>query len=114
VRERIKEMDAMTISDYRAWLKTRDEIRSGYAELARDCDGCVTLTAPGAAPVGLHSTGNPMLTVPASLLGVPALSLPIMEVGGLPLGLQFIGFADRDADAFGVARWLCRTLGNTQ
>jgi Asp-tRNA(Asn)/Glu-tRNA(Gln) amidotransferase A subunit family amidase len=55
-----------------------------------------------------------MLTVPASLLGVPALSLPIMEVGGLPLGLQFIGFADRDADAFGVARWLCRTLGNTQ
>ncbi len=113
VRERIPEMEAMTIKDYRALLATRDEIRGGYAELAADCDGCITLTAPGAAPIGLHSTGNPMLTVPASFLGAPAVSLPVLQAEDLPLGLQLIGFADRDADAFATARWLHGLLAGT-
>ncbi len=106
VRERFKVAEKLTIEDYRAALITRDEIRAGYNELATDCDGCITLAAPGAAPVGIASTGNPQLAVPASLLGVPALSLPVLQAEGLPLGLQFIGFADRDAEAFAMSAWL--------
>ena len=64
------------------------------------CDACITLAAPGAAPEGLNSTGNPEFAVPSSLLGVPSLSLPLFEVDGMPLGLQVIGYFDRDADAF--------------
>lgn len=109
-RERFKIAEAMTIEDYREALVKRDGIREGYNELSADCDGCITLAAPGAAPVGIASTGNPALAVPASLLGVPALSLPVLQAEGLPLGLQFIGYADRDAEAFAVSAWLYELL----
>jgi Asp-tRNA(Asn)/Glu-tRNA(Gln) amidotransferase A subunit family amidase len=46
------------------------------------------------------------MNVPASLLGIPALTLPVFSVDGMPLGLQVMGFADRDADLFGIAAWL--------
>jgi len=110
VRERFALAEAMTLADYREALATRDEVRESHAELAIDCDGCVTLTAPGAAPLGLESTGNPQLTVPASYLGAPAISLPVLRCEGLPLGLQVIGFANRDADTFALARMLYEVL----
>jgi len=105
-RERLETAEKITLAEHRDGLQRRDEIRAGYEELAKDCDGCITLTASGPAPVGLQSTGNPAFTVAASLLGTPALSLPVLKAEGLPLGLQFIGFANRDADAFATSAWL--------
>ena len=63
----------------------------------------MTLSAPGAAPVGLDWTGDPIFTVPTSLLGVPSLTLPVLEDEGLPLGLQLIGYVQQDADLFAAA-----------
>ena len=37
------------------------------------------------------------------LLGIPAISLPVLQDEGLPLGLQVTGFVNRDADAFAAA-----------
>ena len=101
----------MTLADYRAALKERARIRALYAELAASCTACVTLAAPGGAPAGLQSTGNPQFAVPASLLGVPALSLPVFQLDGMPLGLQVLGYANEDAAAFAVAAWLKDHLG---
>jgi Asp-tRNA(Asn)/Glu-tRNA(Gln) amidotransferase A subunit family amidase len=101
--DRLAEAEAMSLEDYRAVLAQRDAVRAGYAGLAAECEVCVSLAAPGAAPVGLQSTGDPSCTVHASLLGIPAISLPVLADGGLPLGLQVTGFADRDADAFAAA-----------
>jgi Asp-tRNA(Asn)/Glu-tRNA(Gln) amidotransferase A subunit family amidase len=112
MQERMKDSAALTLADYRATLAERARIRTRYAALAASCDACVTLSAPGPAPAGLQSTGNPQFVVPGSLLGVPALSLPVFEVEGLPLGLQVLGFADQDAAAFGVAAWLRDHLGS--
>ncbi len=61
------------------------------------------MSAPGPAPVGLEWTGEPAFVVPGSLLGIPALSLPLLETESLPLGLQLLGFHDRDAELFGRA-----------
>ena len=108
-RERLAKTADMTLADYREGLARRDEIRAAYAELAADCDACVALGAVGPAPEGLGSTGNPQMNVAASLLGIPAITLPVFTVNDMPLGLQVMGFADRDADAFAVAAWL-RTL----
>ena len=105
-RERTAQFDGLTLADYRADLKERARIRALYADLAAACEACITLPAPGGAPEGLNSTGNPDFAVPSSLLGVPALSLPLFEDDGMPLGLQVIGYVDRDADAFAIARWL--------
>ncbi|HEY2756553.1 MAG TPA: amidase family protein, partial [Pseudolabrys sp.] len=110
--DRLAQAEAMTIDDYRRLLAERVRIRGLYAALASQCDGCVTLPATGAAPVGLNSTGNPAFAVPFSLLGVPALSLPLLREQSLPLGLQVTGFANEDAATFGVAAWLMQTLGD--
>ncbi len=69
-------------------------------------DGCITLAAPGGAPKGLQSTGNAQFAVPSSLLGVPALTLPLFKLDGMPLGLQVLGFFNEDARAFAIAGWL--------
>jgi Asp-tRNA(Asn)/Glu-tRNA(Gln) amidotransferase A subunit family amidase len=37
------------------------------------------------------------------LLGIPALSLPVLQDEGLPLGLQVAGFVNGDAQAFAAA-----------
>jgi len=103
MQERLVEAESMTQEDYANLLEGRERVRSVYAELAGKCDACVTLAASGAAPVGLESTGDATFAVPSSLLGTPALSLPVLKAEGLPLGLQLIGFTDRDAALFEVA-----------
>ncbi|MGA7486860.1 MAG: amidase family protein, partial [Xanthobacteraceae bacterium] len=100
---RLVEAEAMSLDDYRGDLAQRDKARALYAELAAECDACVSLAAPAAAPIGLESTGDPACTVHASLLGIPAISLPVLADEGLPLGLQVTGFLDGDAEAFAAA-----------
>ena len=80
-----------------------DKTRALYAELAAECDACVSLSAPAAAPLGLESTGDPTCTAHASLLGIPAVSLPVLQDDGLPLGLQVTGFLHGDAAVFAAA-----------
>jgi Asp-tRNA(Asn)/Glu-tRNA(Gln) amidotransferase A subunit family amidase len=108
--ERHAQGERMTIEEYRAGLKERARIREVYAELSESCDACLTLSAPAGAPAGLQATGNPQFAVPSSLLGCPALSLPAFRVGNMPLGLQVLGFAHEDAEAFATAAWLMKNL----
>jgi Asp-tRNA(Asn)/Glu-tRNA(Gln) amidotransferase A subunit family amidase len=110
VMERAQKYEDLTLADHRADLRERHRLRAVHAALAPNCDACITLAAPSNAPEGLSFTGSPEFAVPASLLGVPALSLPLFEVNDMPLGLQLIGFFDRDADAFAIASWLMSSL----
>ena len=103
MRERLREAEAMDVSHYRAALARRAEIRAIYEELAARASAWIGLSAPGTAPLGLQSTGNAIFAVPASLLGAPAVSLPLLSVEGLPLGVQLVGFVGADADLFAVA-----------
>jgi Asp-tRNA(Asn)/Glu-tRNA(Gln) amidotransferase A subunit family amidase len=112
--QRLAEAEAMSIDDYRALLKRRADARARYAPLARLCDACITLSAAGPAPLGLASTGDPRFAVPSSLLGVPALSLPVFEIDGLPVGLQLIGFGDRDAELFAHTAFLLELLAESE
>jgi Asp-tRNA(Asn)/Glu-tRNA(Gln) amidotransferase A subunit family amidase len=103
MRGRLKEADAMTLEEYQVLLDERTRCRDVYAKLASVADACITLAASGPAPVGIASTGDPTFAIPGSLLGVPAISLPLLQVGALPLGLQVLGFREKDAEMFGVA-----------
>jgi Asp-tRNA(Asn)/Glu-tRNA(Gln) amidotransferase A subunit family amidase len=70
-------------------------------------DAILTLPAPGTAPKGLAATGDPLFCVPWTLLGMPAVSLPLMRgANGLPLGVQLVGRRDFDARLLRTARWL--------
>ncbi len=103
MRERLAECSAMKIADYRLALAERAAIRAAFASLSQLGEACLTLAAPGPAPVGVASTGDPNFAVPSSFLGVPAMSLPLMSDANLPLGLQMLGYEGADADLFAVA-----------
>src|SRR5258708_33916263 len=94
---------AMTLEAYRRHIADRDRRRAVYHTLGKEFDACITLSAPGAAPIGLGSPGDPVFPAPGSMLGVPALSLPGLRDRGPPLCLQLLGFAHRAAALFAAA-----------
>lgn len=100
---RVSRASTMTQDTYAQALARRSALREAYGVLMADFDAAVTLSAPAAAPVGFESTGHAGFAIPASLLGAPALSLPLLRDGTMPLGLQMIGRVDGDAELFGLA-----------
>lgn len=79
--------------------KVRTLIKRDFENAFENVDVLLTPTAPSAAfaqgenmddPVQMYL--NDIFTVPASMAGVPALSVPVgLDGAGLPLGLQVIG-----------------------
>jgi Asp-tRNA(Asn)/Glu-tRNA(Gln) amidotransferase A subunit family amidase len=108
--ERLANAERMTQQQYADAVGLRSAARDGFARVARRYDAAITLAATGAAPVGLGSTGNPIMNVSASMLGTPALSLPVLSDDSLPLGLQLIGGVNQDAALFAVATGLLGTV----
>ena len=105
-RARLALANRLTEAQYTARLRRREAMRALHARLLGSVDALVTLSAPGPAPVGLGSTGNPIFALPASVLGAPAVTLPMLSVGGMPVGLQLVGFAGRDAALLSLARFV--------
>jgi Asp-tRNA(Asn)/Glu-tRNA(Gln) amidotransferase A subunit family amidase len=73
------------------------------SELFRSYPVVATPAAPGAAPQGLTSTGDPRLNTPWTALGVPAISVPMPVDDGLPLGLQLAAAEGADSELLAVA-----------
>lgn len=64
-------------------------------------------SAPGEAPHGLDSTGDPLFSRMWNLLGVPSMTLPAGRgAHGLPIGVQLVGACDGDDALVAGARWL--------
>ena len=84
---------------YRKAQRVRRLISQDFMSAFECVDVLLTPTAPSAAfPVGekqddpIKMYQNDVFTVPSSLAGMPAISLPTgLSADGLPLGLQFIG-----------------------
>src|SRR5262249_27893349 len=77
--------------------------------LEQRSDAILTPAAPGTAPKGLTSTGEPIFSTLWTLCGMPAVSVPLMQgENGLPLGVQLVGPRDGDARLLRTARWLVR------
>jgi Asp-tRNA(Asn)/Glu-tRNA(Gln) amidotransferase A subunit family amidase len=79
------------VKDYRAG---REELRGEIMEIM-DRNGLSAFLAPsavGPAPSGIESTGNPVMNLPWTHAGLPAIGLPSgTNSEGLPLGLQVVG-----------------------
>jgi amidase len=81
--------------------------RAAFPGVFRDVDVLLTASAPGEAPEGLASTGDPALNRIWTALGAPCLHLP-RGVGphGLPLGVQLVGAPRGDAALVAAAGWI--------
>ncbi len=92
---------------YEKASRVRARVCGAFARVLNDCGLILTPTAPTTAfrigekqsPTALYA--GDICTVPASIAGLPALSVPCGSVGGLPVGVQLTG------RAFGEAL-LCR------
>jgi Asp-tRNA(Asn)/Glu-tRNA(Gln) amidotransferase A subunit family amidase len=71
-----------------ARLDVRDRIDERIREAGVDL--LCSPAAPGPAPEGIDDTGDPVMNLPWTNAGVPAISVPCGRVGGLPLGLQVV------------------------
>ncbi|MFW6096546.1 MAG: amidase [Chloroflexota bacterium] len=59
---------------------------------AEQFDLWITPAAPGVAPAGLESTGDPVMNLPWTQSGLPSLTIPSgYNEQGLPFGLQVVG-----------------------
>ena len=93
------------------------KIRAGQAWTAMtqvlvSVDALLTPSAPGEAPEGLASTGDPVFNRVVTLLGFPAISVPAgVGPAGLPLGVQLVGGPHADAPLLAVATWTASRLG---
>ena len=93
--------------DYQQALARIPLLNEGFEELFQRFDAILTPAAPGTAPRGLDSTGDPAFCTLWTLCGMPAISLPLMQgANGLPLGVQLVGPRDGDARLLRTARWL--------
>ncbi|MFF2143557.1 amidase [Kitasatospora sp. NPDC058190] len=99
--------DRAAALDFRERLRERVEAATAEAGV----DLWLAPSATGGAPEGLHSTGDAVMSLPWSFLGLPALSLPAgRTAAGLPLGLQVVGAAGGDERLLAQAAALEGTL----
>jgi Asp-tRNA(Asn)/Glu-tRNA(Gln) amidotransferase A subunit family amidase len=89
--ERGQTIKARTLEDALAGReKLRRELSKVMEEMALDL--WLSPPARGAAPVGLASTGDPVMNLPWTHAGLPTMSLPTdFNREGLPMGLQITG-----------------------
>jgi Asp-tRNA(Asn)/Glu-tRNA(Gln) amidotransferase A subunit family amidase len=98
----------ITQETYRAALIEREAFRAMHEELARRADGFITLSSPGPGPIGMDQ-GSAVFNEASSILGAPAINLPLLAVDRVPLGVQLLGGWHGDERLTAVARWLAET-----
>ncbi len=96
--------------DYQDALDVREPLYQSLAPILSDYDAILTPAATGVAPVGLASTGSPVFNFLWTYLGMPAVSIPLLEFNKLPLGVQLVGARGADAKLLSAANAL---LGDT-
>ncbi|MDQ0219528.1 amidase [Peribacillus cavernae] len=89
IRDVIEEGKKVTIESYFSALKKRDELSVQVDLLFDEFDIVVLPSSLGPAPASLQSTGDPVMTVISSMIGIPAASIPTgLDRDGMPLGMQ--------------------------
>jgi Asp-tRNA(Asn)/Glu-tRNA(Gln) amidotransferase A subunit family amidase len=93
----------------RAYLGAITGREPAYRALLGTLKRFTAILAPaalGPAPEGLGTTGGPIMNGLWTYLGMPAVSVPLLKVDGLPVGVQLVGWRHDDARLLRTARWL--------
>jgi Asp-tRNA(Asn)/Glu-tRNA(Gln) amidotransferase A subunit family amidase len=112
LRERIERGRRHAAVDYAAALAAIPALNQALDPVFDEFDAVLTPAAPGEAPSGLETTGDPIFCTLWTFLGMPAVTVPLLRsAAGMPLGVQLIGRRDGDARLLRTARWLAETVG---
>jgi Asp-tRNA(Asn)/Glu-tRNA(Gln) amidotransferase A subunit family amidase len=100
----------ISTDDYDAARRAASRGRQLLADAMANFDVVLTPSAPGAAPEGFASTGNPMFNRLWTLMGAPCVNVPGMSDGELPLGIQIVGRFGRDRGTLEAALFVERAI----
>ncbi|MCA9948239.1 MAG: amidase [Anaerolineales bacterium] len=103
--ELIERGQAVTAVQVQAAKAAQHQLRAALQNLMieNELDAWITPSAKGPAPLGLSSTGDPIMNLPWTNSGLPTLTIPSsLSAQGLPLGLQLVGHWSGDEVLFAV------------
>ena len=113
LRARIEAGHAVRAPEYLAARAAAGPLIATFTELFEQrYDAILTPAVDGTAPAGLESTGEPTFCTLWTMLGLPSVSLPLLQgANGLPLGVQLVGPRHADGRLLRTARWLVESVG---
>jgi Asp-tRNA(Asn)/Glu-tRNA(Gln) amidotransferase A subunit family amidase len=109
----IRRGDLISPESYQKGLHEKARLRTTLEDVMdkNEIDAWISPSAPGPAPQGLESTGDPVMNLPWTQSGMPSLTLPSGKTDeGLPLGLQVTARAGQDEELLLWASQLERSL----
>lgn len=90
---------------------TLRDLRAAFPAAIAGLDILLTPAAPGEAPLGHASTGNPVFNYIWTSLHLPCVTVPAGKgPNGMPLGVQIVGAFDTDRDTLAWAEWVANAL----
>ena len=105
--EAIERGRAIVVHDYVAAVQLARACGAAIDSLFGAAEVLLAPSAPGEAPAGLTSTGDPIFNRPWQLLGCPVVNVPFGRgEAGLPLGLSVVARPGDDARLFAAAAWI--------
>lgn len=98
---------AVTVEQYDQAQALLARCRAQLADVFQDVDVLLTPSAPGAAPLGLDNTGDPVFCRIWTALHTPTVNIPAgFAPNGLPVGLQVVGPVGSDGFTLAAAHAL--------
>ncbi|MFA5901671.1 MAG: amidase [Hyphomicrobium sp.] len=110
--QRLNEGRAVDAQTYLRAITSREPAYRSIAMALRGFSAILTPAAMGPAPEGFTSTGSPIMDGLWTYLGMPAVSLPLLEARGLPIGVQLVGLRHDDARLLRTANWLTAAVAD--
>ncbi|MEK9726357.1 MAG: amidase, partial [Rhodospirillaceae bacterium] len=100
---------ACSPEQYDAVLALLDTARHVFDAVMAGVDVLLMPSAPGEAPKGLQTTGDPVFNRLGTALRVPCLSVPgLRGASGMPVGVQLLGRMHDDRRVLAAGAWLFR------
>jgi Asp-tRNA(Asn)/Glu-tRNA(Gln) amidotransferase A subunit family amidase len=113
LREQLDSAAAIPADAYDSARRTARRARQMLADVMAEHDAILTPSAPGAAPRGLATTGDPAFNRLWTLMGAPCVNVPGFADNELPLGLQIVGRFGRDRATLEAALFLEHAIAPT-
>jgi Asp-tRNA(Asn)/Glu-tRNA(Gln) amidotransferase A subunit family amidase len=116
----VRRAESMSPDDYRALLLDRAAAQQCHAAAGHLADAAITLSCPGPAPLWAgdvpgqplapRPTGDAVFNTASSMLHAPCVTIPMIGVGGMPVGVQLMGQQHEDARMTALARWMMSAI----
>ena len=116
----VRRAESMSPDDYRALLLERASAQQCHTAIGPLADATITLSCPGPAPLwsgdkpgeplAPRPTGDSVFNTASSMLHAPCVTMPLLGVGGMPVGVQLMGQQHEDARMTAFARWMLSAI----